>query len=165
MNTSAPDSQRGFGAIMAIVVLVILALFGAAMVTVNTVQQTTSAQDILAANAWQTARAGNEWGLYKARNKTDWNAKTGENCDTGARSSTLDLSAQTGFRVTVTCTSQSYNEGETVDSKLGTLVAKTVRIYTILAVACNAATCPDKTAAVANPGYVERSRRVQITDN
>ena len=63
--------------------------------------------------------------------------------------------------MTVTCTpSTIYNEGETVPG-----TAKTVRIYTILAVACNTATCPDKTAAVANPGYVERSRRVQITDN
>ncbi|WP_319239733.1 hypothetical protein [uncultured Propionivibrio sp.] len=161
MSTAIRTNQRGFGAIMAIVVLVILALFGAAMVTVGTVQQVTSAQDLLVANAWQTARTGNEWGLYKARNKLKWTSTTGENCDTGTRSAELDLTAQTGFRVTVTCTpSQLYNEGETVPG-----TDKTVRIYTILAVACNAATCPDKNATAANPGYVERSRRVQVTDN
>ena len=69
MNTHLISAQHGFGAIMAIVILVILALFGAAMVTVSIMHQTTSAQDLLAANAWQAARAGNEWGLYKARNK------------------------------------------------------------------------------------------------
>jgi len=161
MSAATRLNQRGFGAITAIVVLVILALFGTAMVTVGTVQQMTSVQDLLAANAWQAARAGNEWGLYKARNKSDWTANTGENCDTGTRTAELDLTAQTGFRVTVTCTpSQNYNEGETVPG-----TDKTVRIYTILAIACNAAACPDKSATAANPGYVERSRRVQITDN
>lgn len=161
MSAAIRTNQRGFGAIMAIVVLVILALFGAAMVTVGTVQQVTSAQDLLVANAWQTARTGNEWGLCKARNKLKWTPTTGENCDAGTQSAELDLTAQTGFRVTVTCTpSQLYNEGETVPG-----TDKTVRIYTILAVACNAAACPDKNATAANPGYVERSRRVQVTDN
>lgn len=161
MNRRPHLSQGGFGAIMAIVVLVILALFGAAMVTVNTVQQTTSAQDLLAANAWQAARAGNEWGLYKARNKSDWTTKAGDNCETGSPSAELDLRAQTGFLVTVSCTpSQIYNEGETVPG-----TAKTVRVYSIIAVACNALACPIWDAKSANPGYVERSRWVQITDN
>ena len=58
--------QHGFGAIAAIVVLVILAVLAAAIVSIGSTQQMTSAQDVLSARAWQGARAGNEWGLYQA---------------------------------------------------------------------------------------------------
>ena len=48
--------QRGFGAIVAIVILVIMATISAALVRLGTTQQVTSTQDILSARAWQTAR-------------------------------------------------------------------------------------------------------------
>ena len=141
-------SQQGFGAIAAIVVLVILALLAAAIVSVGTTQQITSAQDVLAARAWQAARAGNEWGLYQALKRSS--------CD----SAELDLSASTGFHVTVTCESWQYKEGESV---AGT--AKTVSVYRIKAVACPVATgCPALDARAAAPGYVERTRVVLATD-
>ena len=50
--------QRGFGAIAAIMVLVILAALAAGIVAVSTAQQMASAQDVLAARAWQVASAG-----------------------------------------------------------------------------------------------------------
>ena len=80
------NGQRGFGAIMAIVIIVILAALAAAMINFSTVQQTTSAQDILSAKAWQAAKAGNEWGLYQALKNTS--------CVGGA-GTTLNLSAAT----------------------------------------------------------------------
>jgi MSHA biogenesis protein MshP len=140
--------QRGFGAIAAIVILVILATISAALVRLGTTQQVTSTQDILSARAWQAARAGNEWGLY-------WALSSG--CWVGAK--TLDnLRATTGFSVTVTCTSRTFNEGE--ESLVPPLVtARVTTTYSIEAVACNSAACPDA-AVAATPGYIERKRLV-----
>jgi MSHA biogenesis protein MshP len=140
--------QRGFGAIAAIVVLVILAVLAAAIISFSSTQQLTSAQDVLSARAWLAARAGNEWGLYKALRDAS--------C---APSTTLDLRADTGFSVTVACDSWSYNEGETVPGTPNVL-----RVYRITAVACPAAACPASDASVAATGYVERTRVVLATD-
>lgn len=152
------NGQRGFGVIAAIVILVILAVLAAAIVSLGSTQQMTSAQDVMSAKAWQAARAGNEWGLYKALQGQDWIGPA-TTCDTGSRTSTLDLAADTGFRVTVYCDSWLYNEGESVPGS-----AKTVRIYRIKAVACPAASCPATDASVAGAGYVERTRSVIATN-
>lgn len=144
--------------IAAIVILVILAAFAAAIVAVGSAQQLTSAQDIQSARAWQAARAGNEWGLFKALHTQSWAAAG--TCDTGTRTATLNLTAQTGLYVTVTCNAWSYNEGET---EAGT--ARVVRVYRITAVACPATACPATGAQVAGAGYVERTRVVLATNN
>lgn len=143
--------QAGFGAIAAIVILVILASLAAALVKFGYVAQLSSAQDTLTARATSAVRTGNEWGLYQAL-KGGWAACAGT-------VQTLDLSADTGFQVTVTCDSTSYNEGE---SAPGT--PRTVRLYSIDAVACNMPLaaepkCPNNGAA-ASPTYVERRRQV-----
>jgi MSHA biogenesis protein MshP len=142
--------QRGFGAIMAIVIVVILAALSAALVTFGNTQQLTSAQDLLSARAWAAARAGNEWGLYQAlRNNTCNNAGP----------TLLDLSADTGFWVTVNRLAISSNEGE---SAPGT--AQTVCVFRIESTACNsAAGCPDNARAT-TPGYIERKRQVIATN-
>jgi MSHA biogenesis protein MshP len=150
--------QQGFGAIAAIVILVILAVLAAAIVSVGTTQQLTSAQDVMSAKAWQAARAGDEWGLFKARNGQDWTVAS-TSCDTATRTATLNLQADTGFNVTVTCESWPYNEGESSPG-----VPATVRIYRITAVACPAATCPATDASVTGVGYVERTRVVMATN-
>lgn len=149
-------SQRGIGLIGAVAILVILAILAAAIVSVGTTQQLTSAQDVMSARAWQAARAGNEWGLFKALSTTT-PADPWKTCS--SLSQTLDLRTDTGFYVTVTCNSWPYNEGETVPG-----TPQTIRIYQIGAVACSAAACPASTASVADPGYIERSRVVLATD-
>ena len=156
--------QRGFGAVAAIVVLVILAALSAAIVSVGTSQHLTSAQDVLSARAWQAARAGNEWGLYRALQTgqawagaaCDWNMVAGT---ANTQSTTLDLTAATGMRVTVSCDSWLYDEGE---SAPGT--SRKMRLYRIQAVACPAAACPVTDVTVASPGYVERTRVVFATN-
>ena len=145
------QGQRGLGAVAAIIVLVVLAALAAAVVRFGAVAQATNAQNIMSARASQAARAGTEWGLYQAF-KGSWTTCTGA-------SQTLDLSASTGFRVTVSCDSRSYYEGETAPG-----TPRSVRIFTIDAVACSGSTvCPDNTAA-AGPNYVERRRQVQASD-
>jgi MSHA biogenesis protein MshP len=145
-------TQRGFGAIMAIVIVVILAALSAALVTFGNTQQLTSAQDMLSARAWAVARTGNEWGLDQALRNGSCNAST-----------LLNLSADTGFWVTVTCArippGTPYNEGESVPG-----TPRTIFIYRIESTACNsAAGCPDN-ALAASPGYVERKRQVIATN-
>ena len=142
------SAQRGFGAMLAIVVLVVLAALAAAIVRFGGVAQSTTAQNLQSARVLQAALAGTEWGLYQAF-KGSWSA-----CSNASQ--TLDLSASTGFRVTVACDSRAFNEGE---SAPGT--PQVVRIYTIDAVACNSTTvCPDNSAAT-GAGYIERRQQVQ----
>lgn len=155
-STSSPRGarQRGIGVVAAIVVLVMLSSLGAAVMRMTWTQQLTSAQDIMTARALQTANAGVEWGMYQAIKGT-W---AGAAC---AGSQTLDLSGSSGFKVTVTCTTQAtaYKEGQ---DGSGTDVS--LRIYHLDAVACNgtAATCPDN-ASSANLNYVERRRQSTVS--
>lgn len=145
------NRQSGFGMIAAIVILVILASLGAALANFGAVQQTSSVQDVMSARAWQAAKAGNEWGLYQAF-KGSWTT-----CNN--QTQTLDLTASAGFRVTVTCTSSVFNEGETATGP------RTVRIFQIVSVACNSSsTCPDNSLATTR-NYVERAREVIATGN
>lgn len=145
--TRSRRTQQGLGAIAAIMVLVLLAAISAAVVRLSVTQQMGSAQELGAAKASQAARAGIEWGLYQAF-KGSWTTCSGA-------SQTLDLSSDLGMRVTVSCSSTLYNEGE---SAPGT--PATVRVFTIDAVACNSTTsCPDA-SRVTGPTYVER--RMQI---
>ena len=116
MNRPLAHACAGFGAIAAIFVLVVLASLAAAIVRIGQAAQTGSAQDILGARAWAAARAGTEWGLYQAL-KGGWSTCSGA-------SQTLDLTADTGFRVTVRCSSQVHNEGEDASGAV-----QTVRFY------------------------------------
>jgi MSHA biogenesis protein MshP len=138
------------GMIAALVVLVFMATLAAAIVRLNFAEQVTSGQELAVSRATQAASSGIEYGLYQALQGT-WSA-----CS--ATSQTIDLSTDFGMKVTVTCNSTVFNEG---NSSEGT--AQTVRLYSLDAVACNAVTsCPDNTR-VGNPGYVERKRSVQFT--
>ncbi|MGM9489199.1 MSHA biogenesis protein MshP [Ideonella sp. YS5] len=144
-------SQRGFGAIAIVLMLVLLAAIAAAVVRLANAQQIGSAQEQNAARAAQAARAGIEWGLYQAF-KGSWTSCAGA-------SQTLDLSADLGMRATVSCSSSLYNEGE---SAPGT--PQTVRVYTVEAVACNGSgSCPDA-SRVSSPTYVERRLQIQASD-
>lgn len=141
---------NGLGAIAAILVLVSLAALAAAVIRLSTAQQIGSVQELGAARATQAARAGIQWGLYQAF-KGSWTTCSGA-------SQTLDLTADYGMRVTVSCSSSLYNEGESVPG-----TPQTVRVFTIEAVACNSTgSCPDNTRAT-GPAYVER--RMQVHAN
>jgi MSHA biogenesis protein MshP len=145
------NTQRGLGAVAAIVVLVMLATLAAAIVRLGGAAQAGLAQDLMGERASQAARAGIEWGLFQAY-KGAWTACAGA-------TQTLDLSADHGLRVTVSCNSTAYNEGETAPG-----TPRVLRVYTLDAVACASTTaCPDATRAT-EPGYVERRRQVQATD-
>lgn len=83
---------RGFGIITAVFLLVVLAGLGAAMVNLSSTQHTSSALDVQGARAYQAARAGIEWGLYR---------KLVDNSCAAVSSFAVPA---TGFTVTVRCT-------------------------------------------------------------
>jgi len=140
--------QKGFGYIAAIVIVVILAMLGVSAMRLTTTQQSGQVEDVLSSRALQTARAGTEWGLYRALN--------GGNCTT----TTLDFISQNGFRVTVVCSSFVVREGQFEDpANPGTLLPRTKTIYNIEATACNSTACPN-TAQVQTLEYTERRRVV-----
>lgn len=59
-------AQRGFALMSAIFLMVVLAVLGAGMLTFSSTQHAGSAMDIQGARAYQAARAGIEWGAYRA---------------------------------------------------------------------------------------------------
>ncbi|MBH9551324.1 MSHA biogenesis protein MshP [Inhella gelatinilytica] len=146
--------QQGFGALAAVVVLVLLALVAASVVRLSQSSQLGMAQEAQAAHAQAAVRAGVDWGLYQVFRGT-W-----QGC-TGGQSQTLDLRAEGGNWVTVSCSAPSpYQEGQ-----LGNGNARQVRVITLSAVACNAPAgpCPDDGAA-AGAHYVERAREVVVAE-
>lgn len=127
------QAQRGFAAIAAIFLVVILAALGAFMLTFSNTQQLTSAQDIQGSRAYWAARAGLEFGI-------------GTVVATSAcpilptpSPTTLLTIFDGGFSVTVTCSRADYAEASATRS-----------IYQFTSVASNG-------AAVGSIGYIERS--------
>jgi MSHA biogenesis protein MshP len=95
-------AHRGFAAIAAIFLVVVLASLGAFMVTLSNTQQLTSAQDVQGSRAYWAARAGLEWGISSAN--------VAATCPTSPTTLTVD-----GFSVAVTCGVTSFTEaGATV---------------------------------------------------
>lgn len=144
---------RGFGAVAAIIILVLLAALAAAIVRLSWTQHINAASDLAGANALQAAGAGVEWGMYQA-------LVTGGSFNGCTNSSqTLDLRSTMGVWVTVTCNSSAYVEGAAADGS-----TRQLRTYVIDATACNGvASCPDN-AQASSPLYVERRRQAIVTD-
>jgi MSHA biogenesis protein MshP len=140
--------EAGFSMISAIFLLVVLAGLGVAMMTISTVQHHDTALDVQGVRAYQAARAGAEWGVYRYLNNP-------ASCS-GTNSFTPPGESFTAFVVSVTCTPAN-------------LVAGTVTIQSALiqSVACNqpvAGACPladDSTAR--NADYVKRIVEVRLS--
>ncbi len=120
--------QRGFAAMAAVFVLVLLAGVGAFLVTLSNTQQVNSAQDLQGSRAYWAARAGLEWALALT--------KSGGACP-GA-STTFNIDTGASFALTVTCSVLTYSEG-----------AATVNVFTLNSVA--------RQGTAGSAGYVERS--------
>ncbi|OBV38261.1 pilus assembly PilX N-terminal domain-containing protein [Janthinobacterium psychrotolerans] len=129
---------RGFGIVTAVFLLVVLAGLGAALVNLTTVQHTTSSLDIQGARAYQAARAGIEWGLFRQLRNN--------NC---AASSSFVVPAN-GFTVTVQC--------------ILTVGPGALQRFQVVAVACNQPVNGDCTATATSTSsdYVRRSLQAEF---
>ncbi|MDI1299658.1 hypothetical protein [Methylotenera sp.] len=97
--------HQGFLLPAAIFILVILAGLGAYALNITSIQQVTSTQDVQGTRAYQSARAGVEWGAYQILQTSPDNT-TILACFTSPSVLSLD-----GFTVTVRCTKYGdYNE-------------------------------------------------------
>ncbi|WP_229496158.1 agglutinin biogenesis protein MshP [Massilia polaris] len=135
--------SRGVGLVTAIFLLVVIATLAVAMVTVFTTQQTSSALDIQGARAYQAARAGLEWGIFKqARQGT---------CDAESSFSMDGATSLRGFTVTVRCVRAA---GPATDSGVEGALDR----WKVTATACNA---PNAGGLCPNPvntsDYVQRA--------
>jgi MSHA biogenesis protein MshP len=92
----ATRRQAGVGVVTAIFLLVVLAGLGAAMVSLYLAQQSSSNVDLLGARAYQAARAGMEWGLFRQTRNAS--------CAPSTRFAMPAGSSLAGFTVVVRCT-------------------------------------------------------------
>jgi len=150
MSAIAKACQRGFVLPSAIFILLVLAALGVAILNISSSQSRNALMDELSARAYQAARAGLEWGLYRRLidNST---------CDAAGTIKSFALPSVSGstlgeFSVTVTCTSVVAINKKTM--------------YRIESTACNnqnpvGGSCPGTAATRALANYVER--KVQAT--
>jgi MSHA biogenesis protein MshP len=127
--------QRGFAAIAAIFLVVILAALGAYMLTFSNTQQFTATQDVQGSRAYWAARAGLEWGIGSV-------AASGASppaCP--ASTTTLATTFDGGFTVVVTCGHSDYSEASATPNRF---------IYQIPSIATSA-------GAVGSINYTQRS--------
>jgi MSHA biogenesis protein MshP len=99
-------AQKGFAAIAAIFLVVVLAALGGFMVSISNTAQLDSAKDIQGSRAYWAARAGLEWGLGAASAVSPPSSITSATC-TSATPLAID-----GFSVQVSCTAATYLEGD-----------------------------------------------------
>lgn len=129
---------RGFSLVSAIFLMVVLVILGASLVTISSVQQTTTAQMLQAARANYAARAGAEWAAAQAASGT-WcpgpaypetttftlpapldGFTASVECTRATH--TIDGAAQQYFEVDVRVTSGTYGSPDYVGRKLRTKV-------------------------------------------
>lgn len=102
---SARFAQGGFAIVSAIFLLVVLAALGAFMLTFSNTQQLTSAQDVQGSRAYWAAKGGVQWAAGVIASTCPPACPPA--CPPGQPAFT------DGFTVSVTCTSNTYQEGVT----------------------------------------------------
>ena len=86
-----------------IFILVILAVLGAFMVTISSLQQSSSALDVLGSRAYHAARAGIEWSAYQVTSGPS-GTPFAQSCVTAPNSQVIAMTGTlAGFTVTVDC--------------------------------------------------------------
>ena len=143
-----PDArQAGFSVVAAIFLLVVLALLAVLIASVTGMQQASGQLDVLGVRAYQAARTGVQWGAYQVLDPGNAEPACGiKSCPASPQNLPAMAGSLSGFTVTVSCT-------ETANTTEGN---RNVRVFQIVATACNqpsAGSCPN--AAPSNE-YVER---------
>ncbi|MCC7546775.1 MAG: agglutinin biogenesis protein MshP [Burkholderiales bacterium] len=64
-GSASARAQRGFSIVSALFILVVLAALAAGLVNVSVMQHSGAALDLQGVRAYQAARAGIEWGVYR----------------------------------------------------------------------------------------------------
>ncbi len=112
MSATSPEripacaSQCGFSIVSALFILVVLAALAAGLVHVSVMQHASAALDLQGVRAYQAARAGLEWGVYRILDPEGTPSATLPACWGAPEALSLaqDLAP---FAVSVTCTGPS----------------------------------------------------------
>lgn len=141
--TSVAQRLRGFAILSAIFILVVLAALGAFILSISTNQQIGSALDVQGVRAYQAARAGIEWGLFRQLQAAS--------C-AGATSFVPAATTLSAFTVTVVCTDTADGSSSPV-----------IHSYSVQSTACNQPNaaepkCPNTTS----PGSLYIERRLSV---
>lgn len=140
-----PPSRRhgGFSMMSAIFLIVVLALLAAGMAKFALMQHTSSTLDLQGVRAYQAARAGLEWGLYRILDPDSAASATLPTCWAGGASVTLaqDLAP---FTTSVTCSATSTTED-----------AQNISVYRLVATAFQ--------GTAGTPHYVERQLEINVS--
>jgi MSHA biogenesis protein MshP len=99
-----PIKQQGFMLVMVIFMVVILGLLGSYMVRLSGTQHATASAALQGVRAYQVAKAGLDWSIATLRN--------GGNCTSINAQSALTFPDINGFTVALSCSSNSYAEGD-----------------------------------------------------
>jgi MSHA biogenesis protein MshP len=158
-------AQRGFSIVTAVFLIVVLGLLGIFIVAVVGMQQQSQALDVQGVRAYQAARAGIEWGAFQVLDPSHGGVSALANCaavspiplpDCPATNPT-HLSGLGGslsaFTVTVQCTLRA-------DTTEGN---RRVRVYDIVATACNEPNAGSCLGTTPSTGYVARSITATLT--
>lgn len=149
-----PERQRGFSVVAAIFILVVLTLLAVFIASVTGLQQSASQLDVLGVRAYHAARAGLEWGAHKTLDPGNTlNCNTLPACPASPQNLPALAGSLSPFTVTVTCTPT----GDTTEGN------RLVRVYSIVATACNqpsGGACPNPAPAA---DYVERQVQASLS--
>jgi MSHA biogenesis protein MshP len=133
--------SRGVSIVTAVFLLVVLSGIGVAIVSLSTTQQQAAVVDLLGTRAYEAARTGLEYGMYRLR-------RDGVACPSGTFTGPGSLSAMT---ITVTCAQSSNLMADNVTTLTQTRITST---------ACNQpanGACPN---GAPGPDYVQRVMQV-----
>ena len=102
--------QAGFSLITAIFLIVVVALLAVFMVTIGSVQQTTTTYSLLSSRALFAADSGMQWAMRRVTR----DGVAGLNCPaapaTGSVNFTIGNGAISGYTVVVNCSVQNFTE-------------------------------------------------------
>lgn len=142
--------QSGFGLVLAIFMIMLLATIGLYLVTISTAQVEAGVQDEQGARAYQAARTGIDWGAYQVLQKPAGTFATTTCNAAGTPSLQLPLAGGlAGFFAQVACQKTGpESEGATMVSS-----------YRITVTGCNQASC----SGAVGPTYVERQLQLTLT--
>jgi MSHA biogenesis protein MshP len=159
MSATSPRRNAGFSIVAAIFLLLVLTLLGAVIVSIVGIQQASSQLDLLGVRAYSSARAGLEWGAqsvldpHNTLNPASCSPAVMPSCPASPTHLNTLGASLSPFTVTVTCT-------QTADTTEGN---RNVRVFTLVATACNqpsGGACPNPAPA---GEYVERQVQVSVS--
>jgi MSHA biogenesis protein MshP len=155
-----PDArQAGFSVVAAIFLLVVLSLLAVLIASVTGMQQASGQLDVSGVRAYDSARTGVQWGTYQvldpnnALNPASCSPLAMPSCPVSPQNLPVLGGSLSGFTVSVACT-------QTADTTEGN---RNVRVFRIVATACNqpsGGSCPNAAPA---SGYVERQVQAVVS--